>query len=61
MYIYIYIYIYTCIDSTSIYVVDSCYERLKEDVLSFREKSKENVVCWVISMPGLVDLYKYMT
>ena len=40
MYIYTYIYIYTCIDSTSIYVVDSCYERLKEDVLSFREKGK---------------------
>ena len=27
-------------DSTSIYVVDSCYERLKEDVLSFKEKGK---------------------
>ena len=27
-------------DSTSISVVDSCYERLKEDVLSFREKGK---------------------
>ena len=27
-------------DSSSISVVDSCYERLKEDVLSFREKGK---------------------
>ena len=27
-------------DSTSISVVASCYERLKEDVLSFREKGK---------------------
>ena len=27
-------------DSASISVVDSCYERLKEDVLSFREKGK---------------------
>ena len=27
-------------DSTSISVVDSCYERLKEDVLSFKEKGK---------------------
>ena len=43
-------------DITSIFVVDSCYERLKEDVLSFREKGK--VVLLVISMPGLVDLYK---
>ena len=27
-------------DSTSVSVMDSCYERLKEDVLSFREKEK---------------------
>ena len=27
-------------DSTSVSVMDSCYERLKEDVLSFREKGK---------------------
>ena len=32
--------VYMPIDSTSISVVDSCYERLKEDVLSFREKGK---------------------
>ena len=28
------------IDSTSVSVMDSCYERLKEDVLSFRENGK---------------------
>ena len=27
-------------DSTSVAVLDTCYERLKEDVLSFREKGK---------------------
>ena len=27
-------------DSTSVTVLDTCYERLKEDVLSFREKGK---------------------
>ena len=27
-------------DSTSISVIDSCYDRLKEDVLSFKEKGK---------------------
>ena len=27
-------------DNTSVSVMDSCYERLKEDVLSFREKGK---------------------
>ena len=32
--------VYMPTDSASIYVVDSCYERLKEDVLSFREKGK---------------------
>ena len=32
--------VYMPTDSTSISVVDSCYERLKEDVLSFREKGK---------------------
>ena len=32
--------VYMPIHSTSISVVDSCYERLKEDVLSFREKGK---------------------
>ena len=30
--------VYTPTDSTSVAVLDSCYERLKEDVLSFREK-----------------------
>ena len=43
-------------DSTSISVVDSCYERLKEDVLSFGRR--ESLFCWVISMPGLADMYK---
>ena len=32
--------VYMPTDSTSISVVDSCYERLKENVLSFREKGK---------------------
>ena len=32
--------VYMPTDSTSISVVDNCYERLKEDVLSFREKGK---------------------
>ena len=27
-------------DSTSVFVVDSCYERLKQGVLCFREKGK---------------------
>ena len=27
-------------DSTSVFVMDHCYERLKEDVISFREKEK---------------------
>ena len=35
-------------DSTSVSVVDSCYERLKEDVLGFREKG-------TVAMPELVD------
>ena len=43
-------------DSTSVSVMGSRYDRLKEDVLSFREKGK--LFCWVISMPGLVDLHK---
>ena len=47
--------VYMPTDSTSVSVMDSCYERLKEDVLSFREK--ERLFCWVISMPGLVDLH----
>ena len=32
--------VYMPMDSTSISVMDSCYERLEEDVLSFREKEK---------------------
>ena len=32
--------VYMPTDSTSISIMDSCYERLKEDVLSFREKGK---------------------
>ena len=32
--------VYMPTDSTNISVVDSCYERLKQDVLSFREKRK---------------------
>ena len=32
--------VYMRTDCTSISVVDSCYDKLKEDVLSFREKGK---------------------
>ena len=32
--------VYTPADSTIVSVLDGCYERLKEDVLSFREKGK---------------------
>ena len=32
--------VYMPTDSTSVSVMDSCYERLKEDVLSFKEKRK---------------------
>ena len=32
--------VYMPTDSTNISVMDSCYERLIEDVLSFREKGK---------------------
>ena len=34
-------------DSASVAVLDTCYERLKEDVLSFRD-------CLVISIPELI-------
>ena len=49
-------------DSTSVSVMDSCYERLKEDVLSFREKGK--VVCWhyqllsKMSVDSVFDVYR---
>ena len=32
--------VYMPTDSTSVSVMESCFERLKEDVLSFREKGK---------------------
>ena len=32
--------VYMPTDSTSVAVLDACYERLKEDVLSLREKGK---------------------
>ena len=32
--------VYTPTDSTGVAVVESCYGRLKEDVLSFREKGQ---------------------
>ena len=32
--------VYMPIDSTSVAELDTCYERLEEDVLSFREKQK---------------------
>ena len=32
--------VYMPTDSTSLSVMESCFERLKEDVLSFREKGK---------------------
>ena len=47
--------VYMPTDSTSVSIMDSCYERLKEDVPSFKEKGK--LFCWVISMLGLVDLH----
>ena len=40
-------------DSMSVAVLDTCYERLTEDVLSFSEKGKV-VYSLVISMPELV-------
>ena len=40
--------VYMPTDSMSVAVLDTCYERLKEDVLSFREKGK---VVLLISMP----------
>ena len=43
--------VYMPTDSTSVPVLDTCYERLKEDILSFREKEKVGLV---ISMPELV-------
>ena len=46
--------VYMLTDSTSISVADSCYENLKANVLSFREKG---IFCWVISILELVDLY----
>ena len=48
--------VYMPTDSTSISVVDSYYERLKDDVLSFTEK--ENVVLLGDFNARLVDLYK---
>ena len=48
--------VYMPTDSASISVVDSRYERLKEDVLSLERW--ERLFCWVISMLGLVDLCK---
>ena len=44
-------------DSTSIFVMDSCYERLKEDVLSFREKGEVVLLGDFNAMAGLVDLH----
>ena len=32
--------VYMTTDSTSVAVLDTCYEKLKEDILSFREKGK---------------------
>ena len=32
--------VYMPTDSTNVFVMDGCYERLKEDVFSFREKGK---------------------
>ena len=46
--------VYIPTDSTSVAVVESCYGRLKEDVLSFREKGQ--VVLLGDSMPVLAGL-----
>ena len=48
--------VYMPMDSTSISVMNSCYERLKEDVLSFREKRK--VVLLGDFNARVVDLHK---
>ena len=37
--------VYMPTDSTSVSVMDICYERLKEDVLSFRKKGKVVLLC----------------
>ena len=37
--------IYIPTDSTSVAVVESCYGRLKEDVLTFREKGQVMLLC----------------
>ena len=42
--------VYMPTDSPSISLMDSCYEKLKEDVLSFRKK--KSFFFWVISMQG---------
>ena len=47
--------VYMPTDSTSVSVMDSCYERLKKMYLVLGRR--EWLFCWVISMPGLVDLH----
>ena len=37
--------VYMPTDSTSVAVVESCYGRLKEDVLTFREKGQVMLLC----------------
>ena len=48
--------VYMPTDSTSVSVMNSCYERLKKMYLVLGRR--ERLFCWVISMPGLVDLHK---
>ena len=45
--------VYMPTESTSVSVMDSCYERLKEDVLSFKEKEK---VVWLGDFNARVDI-----
>ena len=44
-------------DSTNISVMDSCYERLLKKMYLVLGR-RERLFCWVISMPGLVNLHK---
>ena len=49
--------VYMPTDKTSVSVMDSCYERLLKKMYLVLGR-RERLFCWVISMPGLVDLHK---
>lgn len=46
------VYMYMPTDCTSIASTEGCYERLKQDILSFKEKG-----CCLVAMPELVNLF----